>query len=160
MKEALKLAWGFVRGQIDLPADVLKQMEAMAKRHISEAAADDFCGDQVQDYVFPGCLRPRRSWLPLPALAELGFAPDPDRREELLATCGVDSHIDAINGPTFALVLHNDGLTFKQGRVSHVTKAGQWFVFDDSKPHQVRESKKSTSYIVWTMPLKRIAAPR
>lgn len=150
----MRFEWGHVRGEVALPAAVLQNAKALARSQYAQAEAEEFCGDAVQDVVFPAWLAQRQQWLPLEELHALGFAPDNAGQETLLSTVGVDSHVDGINGPTFILVLHNDGLTFRQGSVSHKTKAGQWFVFDDAKPHQVRETVRSSCYVCWSVPLR------
>lgn len=147
-------ALGSIQGKVALPPKVFLAANALAEGYYLKAEAADFCGDPVEDILFPGWMKSRKSWLPVDDLAALGFEPSRDGREELLATCGVEPHIDDMNGLTFALVLHNDGLTFRQGAASHVTEAGQWFIFDDRKLHQVRESKKSRTYLLWTVPLR------
>lgn len=155
-KNMSAFALGSIQGKVALPPKVFLAANALAKGHYLKAEAADFCSDPVEDILFPGWMKSRKSWLPITDLAQLGFAPNWDMRDELLATCGVESHVDYMHGLTFALVLHNDGLSFKQGKVSHTTEAGQWFIFDDRKLHRVRESKKSTTYLVWTVPLKKV----
>jgi len=141
-----------------LSEDVLHTAAVLAKKHYAEAEAEEFSGDAVQDVLFPACLSARAAWLPHEELRALGFEVVPGLQgEQLLATAGIDAHVDSINGPTLFLVLHNDGLTFKQGRVAHKTRAGEWFVFTDSAYHAVRESAKSTVYLGWSVPLQKLA---
>lgn len=47
-----------------------------------------------------------------------------------LLTINADSHpliIDDFHGPVLLVVLHNDGLKFKQGKISRMPNAGDWF---------------------------------
>lgn len=150
----MKHPWGVIQGTVTLPASVISSARDLSKEYFRQAAAQDFCGDPVEDLGFPSWMGERRLWINEAELRVLGFAPASG--EQLLATVSVDPHVDAIHGPVMALVLHNDGLTFKQGRVSHKTAVGEWFIFDDRKPHQVRESKKSTTYLLWSLPLREL----
>lgn len=98
------------------------------------------------------------SWFPTVALAAMGLERG-KAAHEFLATVGIDAHQDHIHGPVLIWVLHNDGLTFKQGKVSHKTAAGEWFVFDDHQNHGVKECKKCKkdgAYLCWAVPLQRI----
>lgn len=145
--------WGVVRGRVDLPATVVASAAAMAHSYFKEAEASEFSGDPVEEELVPSWMDCREQWLPHEQLHELGFKIDMIEMEQLLLTVGVDSHIDAIHGPVFILVLHNNGMTFKQARISHKTQVGEWFVFDDCKAHAVRESATSTAYVCWSVPL-------
>ncbi|MCQ0034318.1 hypothetical protein [Burkholderia glumae] len=53
-------------------------------------------------------------------------------------------------------VLHNDGLGFKQGRVRHIPSAGDWFIFDDRKPHAANEAPGRSTFVAWNIPIVRI----
>jgi hypothetical protein len=55
-------------------------------------------------------------------------------------------------------VIHNDGLKFRQGRVSHAPKAGEWFVFDDRKLHGVSSGKGRATFIGWAIPVELVRA--
>jgi hypothetical protein len=98
-------------------------------------------------------MRGCQSWLPVTELKALGFRVSGSAKQQLLATVGVEAHVDALHGPVLIVALYNDGLTFRQGREAHKTQAGEWFVFDDRKPHSVRETAKSTTYLCWSVPL-------
>lgn len=154
MTTATTFAWGALQGRIELPDAVLAGAAKLAREHHAQAEADEFCGEPVEDYLFPDWMTDRAGLLPLAELRGLGFEPLGVKHEQLLATVGVDPHEDGIHGPVAIVVLHNDGMRFKQGRQSHKTAAGEWFIFDDSRVHEVRETAKSTSYVCWSIPLK------
>ena len=88
-------------------------------------------------------------------LTAAGFRLD-GRGEEMVVTLGVDQHVDGIYGPVLCLVLHNEGLTFRQGKVSHKPLAGDWFIFNDSAKHGVKEAKGSTAFVGLTLSLEKI----
>ena len=48
-----------------------------------------------------------------------------------MVTAGADQRTDNFHGPVLLVVLHNDGLKFKQGKISHAPTAGEWFIFND-----------------------------
>jgi hypothetical protein len=70
------------------------------------------------------------------------------------ATCGVEKHVDNMDGLSVCLVLHADGFTFAQGRNRLRLQAGDWFVFDDRLPHEVKETEQSTTLLVLTHPIE------
>jgi hypothetical protein len=145
--------WGSLRGELALPPGVLTAAAARAKAHYGKAEAEAFCGDPVEDYRMPAWMSESGAWLPVAELKALGFRVSGSAKQQLLATVGVEAHVDAIHGPVLIVALYNDGLTFRQGRTAHKTQAGKWFVFDDRKPHSVRETTKSTTYLCWSVPL-------
>lgn len=144
---------GEVCGTIALPADCLADAADLAAKYFAECEAAEFCGDPVEDLDFPPSFKDR-AWrnnlIPHDALRAMGLVAG--AREWLLATVSADKHVDT-EGLTLGICLFNDGLTFIQGRERHKTAPGQWFVFDDTKAHEVRESRTSTSYVIWTLPL-------
>ncbi len=146
--------WGAIQGSLPLTPALLDTARSLAQAHFAQAEAEEFCGDAVEDMLLPDELLPVMDLLPHQELLALGFEVRKDAQVQLLATASVDSHEDDIHGPVLIVALHNDGLKFKQGRQAHVTQAGQWFVFDDRKPHEVREGKKSTSYLALSVPLR------
>lgn len=151
------MVWGAVQGRIELELSALEAARSLAKRHFAEQAAVDFSGDAVETAPLPDWMPPRTDWFPAEAARALGFEPLSARTvrgEELVMTVGVDAHEDHIHGPVFFLVFYNSGMTFKQGRSSHVTEPGEWFIFDDRRPHLVRETKRSDTYLGWAVPLK------
>lgn len=154
-KAKSKPLWGAVQGSVELPTEVLTEAKALAAICYAEAEEEEFSGDAVQTMTFPTWLDNRKQWIPLDALKALGFEPNPAKEEMFMSTPGVDAHSDDISGPSLIVVLFNDGLKFKQGKNSHVTTVGQWYVFDDRLPHEVRDSPKSTVYLAWSVPLRR-----
>ena len=148
-------AWGEVHGKIELSRPVLARAEELVKRMYKLAEDADFSEDAVESIVVPGWAPKLESWEPVAHLECLGFRLKPEARMDLLFTVGVDPHEDDV-GPTLALVLHNDGLKFIQGKIRHQTVAGEWFIFDTTKTHEVRESAKTTGYLCLTVPLERI----
>lgn len=148
---AATFPWGKVQGRVAVPTEVAAAAAQLASEHYAEAEAAEFCGDPVDDVAFPAWMSERRAWLP-PDLRALGFEVTPT--DSLLATVGVDDHVDDIHGPVLAIVLFNDGLKFVQRSQRHVSAVGDWFVFDDRQPHGVREGKATTSYLVWTTALR------
>lgn len=149
-------SYGVVQGRIELSPDVAAGAKAYAKAVYADAEAQDFCGDPVVSDRPPEWAPDLEDWVPTATLADIGFQVAPDPRHELVATVGVDQHIDDIHGPVLCWVLHNDGLTFKQGRQIHKAAAGDWFIFDDRVNHGVKESKKSTVFVGWAVPLQTI----
>lgn len=49
------------------------------------------------------------------------------------------------------VVLHNDGLTFRQGKVRNKAKAGDWFISDDGLPHGVVEANGRATFVGWNI---------
>ena len=70
----------------------------------------------------------------------------------------MEPHVDNMHGASWALVLANEGLRFRQGRYAHVTRPGEWFVFNDYFEHEVEDTESSRSYVVWVVPLTALAA--
>lgn len=147
------VALGEALGSVYLPECVLSGAAALAKEFYAHAVAIDFA-EQVETYSMP-------SWLKavgddfIPDVSEFGFAVTKNRGE-IVATSGVDPHIDGAHGFVLLIVLHNDGLTFKQGRRAHKHVAGEWFIFDDRLNHGVRETRKDGAYVGWAIPLKKL----
>ena len=149
--------FGEIQGWIELGESVQREAAAFAAKHFQEAKAADFCGDAVEAFDTPSWAPNRTDFLPIDALKALGFQPlPPGPGEEMVATVGIDQHVDDIHGPVLCLVLHNDGLTFRQGKVSHATQPGQWFVFNDSANHGVKETRGDGVYLALVFPLHRI----
>jgi len=148
-----KFEWGRVQGTLEVPEGLRRQAHAAGQVAFAYAQAEEFCGDEV-------------TWLPdapWHAECELLFPEDEVRRlgfEQSVAgnfkvysTHGTDPHVDG-EGPCFVLVLANDALKFRQGKQSHITSTGEWFIFDDSQTHTVKASRKSTAYVFLHRPLK------
>lgn len=145
---------GRVLGTAALTEVVLRHARELAMAFLADQQASEFSGDLVDTLPLPTWLPELDSWLPRAILDAAGFAPAPDRPgHDLVGTCGVDAHVDDVLGPVLLLCLHNDSLTFRQGRERHRTMPGQFFIFDDRIPHEVRESRCSTTYLGWAVPL-------
>jgi hypothetical protein len=155
MAKTKEFPWGEIQGKVELPQAVLTNARELALQHYAEAESMDFSGDEVEDYPIPGWMADRLSWFPTTALQALGFKRASKTAERLLATASASPHIDDIDGPCLLLVLYNDGLKFKQGKQAHVTQAGEWLVFNDGIKHEVKEGRDTSSYLVWSVPLKR-----
>lgn len=149
---------GTILGSVSLPVHVVRNAAALAEEYFSAAEDAEFCGDPVETYAIPAwAKRDATHWLP--DLESLGLRRAPSgyrgRDELLVATCSVDPHTDD-EGLVLMVVLHNDGLTFRQGRTSHKPKAGDWFIFDDRKPHSVKEADGRATFVGWNIPVERI----
>jgi len=128
----------------------------LASRDYAEAEAEDFSGDSVRDIALPEWLGDTSLLFPVVELAALGLKVREAHHVRLYATCGVEDHIDNMDGLSVAVVLHSDGFTFKSAAQSLPLKAGDWFVFDDRLPHEAREKRTSTTLLVLTAPLEAI----
>lgn len=145
---ARPFAWGAVQGRVELTSSVLQAAETHAKAYFSRVKREGFSGDNVCVSSAPRWLPSPRSWFPTRAVADLGYERASGQDFNLLATAGVDLHDDHIHGPTFVLVLFNDRLKFRQGRQSHETLSGEWFIFNDKQFHGVSEiNAKATTYL-------------
>ena len=144
---------GRIEGHIELPRSVLEGAAALASDEYAAGEAEEWSGDLVRIPQTPEWLHDVIARLPLEALAEHGFTPRPRSKWELIATAGVDAHTDDAFGLVAAIVLFNDGLTFRQGRESHRTQPGQWFIFDDRSAHAVTNRRNTTMYVALTVPL-------
>lgn len=147
---------GSILGSIQLPDHVRHHSACLADEFFTAAEAVDFCGDQVETYAIPPwASRAASTWLP--DLSALGYRRSDGgyrgRAEVLVATAGVDMHTDD-EGLVLMVVLHNDCLDFRQGRVRHKPKAGDWFIFDDRKLHGVTEAAGRATFVGWNIPIE------
>lgn len=146
-----------VLGHVALPVSMTETASALAAEAWNAAAAQEFCGDAVETFCLPGDFPSAADLLSRHLLAQYGLAIDPDARQELVATYGVDQHQDHVHGLVLFLVLHNDGLTFRQGKMRHSSAAGDFFVFDDRKSHGVKEISGRGMYLGWAIPVRQLA---
>ncbi|MBB2984790.1 hypothetical protein [Paraburkholderia tropica] len=149
------LPLGSILGSVQIPGDVIRLSDELANEFYTAADESEFCGDQVETYAIPSwASRNGAVWLPdLTALGYRRADSDYRGREELLvATAAADMHTDD-EGLVLMVVLHNDGLTFRQGRGRHKPKAGDWFIFDDRLPHGVDEAPDRASFLGWNIPI-------
>lgn len=140
---------------VQIPADVIRRSDALAAEFYTAAEEIEFSGDQVETYAVPAwASRNADSWLP--DLTTLGYRRADGgyrgRVETLVATASAEMHTDG-EGLVLMVVLHNDGLTFKQGRIRHKPKAGDCFIFDDRLPHGVLEAPGQASFLGWNIPI-------
>ncbi|OUM00105.1 hypothetical protein [Variovorax sp. JS1663] len=152
---ATEFAWGAIQGQIVLPDEVAGAAREAGALAYAQAEAEEFCAESVVWLPDAAWMRLCEPLFPAGALLELGFVRTPGQRSRVYSTHGTDAHEDD-EGSVFVLVLANDGLTFKQGRQSHRTAPGQWFVFNDRQTHLVKETARSSSYVFWHVPLSRM----
>lgn len=152
--------FGTVLGRIELSESTVENSAKFAAQYFKDCEAESFSGEDVATFRLPYWAPQRSSWAPVAQLADLGYQLKYDnatcqygRGEELVATIGVDPHIDDSYGPVLCLVLHNDGLKFKQAGVSHVPAGGDWFIFNDRALHSVKEAKGESVFVALTFPL-------
>jgi len=142
---------GQTQGFINLPEAVLENSLKLARDFYRGAVESDF-SECVETYSLPPWLtQGAEDWIP--SVEHMGF----ERTKsggEIVATAGVDQHIDGAHGYVLLIVLHNDGLKFKQGRASHAHKAGEWYIFNDRENHGVKEVRGEGAYIGWALPLQ------
>lgn len=146
-----------ILGSVALGADIV----ALACRHAEEvwadAVASDFCGDAVSTFEMPASFPEAAALIPSAPLRAAGFRIDPDGAQQLVATYDVDMHVDNIHGHVLFVILHNDGLRFRQGNVRHIPVAGDYFVFDDRRPHGVAGVKGKGVMLGWSIPVLPLA---
>lgn len=143
------LALGSILGSVVLPEHVTRHATKCAREFFDVVEANGF-PDPVETTQIP--LWAERYGAPwIPDVSALGYR-RVGKREEIVATVGVDPHTDG-TGLVLMVVLHNDGLTFSHGKVRHKPKAGDWFIFDDRKPHAVKEATGRSSFIGWNIPI-------
>lgn len=75
----------------------------------------------------------------------------------MYATCGVEPHIDDMDGLSVCVVLHADGFTFKQSKTNLKLAAGDWFIFDDRLKHEVKNTAKATTLLIITAAVREVA---
>lgn len=144
-------------GHVELSAEVLEAFSDIAARDYAQAALDEFSGDGVRDIDWSGLAGlDVPALLPGTALRERGLR-IARAHPKLYATCGIEPHVDDMDGLSVALVLHSDGFRFRQGGRSMRLAAGDWFVFDDTIPHEVVEDESATTLLVLTAPVRRSA---
>lgn len=145
-------------GCVVLPSAVADAALRMAREDFDQAQENEFSGDSVRDYVLPAWLPEPAQILPAFELGQAGVAISSRRGVHMYATCGVDPHVDDMDGLSVCMVLHSDGFVFKQGKIKLKLSTGDWFIFDDRLLHSVVESKHSTSLVVITGPVLSIGS--
>lgn len=154
-----KIKFGEIQGNIPVPPAAVTAAARLAREEYDSAEANDFSNEAVEVHSIPSWAPALEAWWPKQALADRGYklregSPrDGKARQDIVVTLGVDAHVDDMHGPLLCYVLHNDGLSFKQGRVKSTPQAGDWFIFDDTVPHGVREAKGRSVFVGWTVPL-------
>lgn len=146
------LVMGAIQGKCSLPLHVIKGAARLATEFFAAQEALEFGGEAVETYAEPLWLkRGGATWRP--DVAFLGMKPT-GTQSELVVTAGVDQHVDEFHGPVLLVVLHNDGLKFRQGKNSHVPVAGEWFIFDDRRNHGVSSAPGRATFVGWAIPLE------
>lgn len=153
-KSGLTQPLGAVLGSVQVPDDVLRNAAKLADEFFTGAEENDF-PEQVETFAIPPwASRGGAVWLP--ALAGLDYCRAEGgyrgRQELLVATAGADMHTDG-EGLVLMVVLHNDGLAFRQGKVRTKPKAGDWFIFDDRRPHGVDSADGRATFLGWNIPI-------
>lgn len=149
------MSLGTIRGSVQIPSHVIRLSRKLVDEFYAAAEESEFCGDPVETYSVPNWVsRNSHTWIPQLAAhghrrADGGY---PSRAELLVATACVDMHTDD-EGLVLMVVLHNDGLTFRQGKVRHKPTAGDWFIFDDRLPHCVDEAPGRATFLGWNIPI-------
>jgi hypothetical protein len=85
----------------------------LAAADYADCVREDFCGESVRDILLPTWLGNIDMWLPTGDLHGMGLSPRGELAR-LYATCGVEPHIDDMDGLSVGIVLHSDGFTFGQ----------------------------------------------
>jgi hypothetical protein len=135
-------------GHIILPQDVITWAAALAARDFAEATGSEYSDESVRDILIP-------YWMDAAGLlAKTGAPLRAGGRSCIYATCGVEKHVDNMDGLSVCLVLHANGFTFVQGRNRLRLQTGDWFVFDDRLLHEVKETEQSTTLLVLTHPIE------
>lgn len=143
---------GEILGRCELPTHVTAGAARLADEFFTAQEEHEWSGDQVETYAEPLWLkRSGATWRP--DVSHLGMEVT-GRQSELVVTAGVDQHIDDFHGPVLLVVLHNDGLKFKQGKVSRMPNAGDWFIFNDRKKHGVSSALGRSTFVGWAIPLQ------
>lgn len=147
-------------GEVPLSALILQEAHALARRDYRACEAERFSVEEVRDIALPAWLRPVEQVLPIAELGKLGLSPCAGHHAHLYATCGVDPHVDDMDGLSVGVVLHSDGFTFKQGRTPLLLSNGRWFVFDDRLEHEVVAEDSATTLLIVAAPLQVRQVPR
>lgn len=146
-----KFVMGEIQGRCALPAHVVDGAAGLADEFFTAQEANDWSGDQVETYAEPLWLKRGGSpWCP--DVSQLGLKPT-GNQSELVVTAGVDPHTDDYPGLVLLDVLHNDGLKFKQGKITRKLIAGDWFIFNDRQNHAVSSARGRATFIGWAIPL-------
>lgn len=147
-----KIVMGGIQGRCELPAHVTASAARLADVFFTTQEELEWSGDQVETYAEPLWLK-REGALWRPSVMHLGLEPT-GKQSELVVTAGVDQHTDDFHGPVLLVVLHNDGLKFKQGKISHMPTAGDWFIFNDRLKHGVSSARGRATFVGWAIPLQ------
>lgn len=149
--------WGEVIGKAALSPAIVKKSRDLAMQFLRDQEAIEFSGHQIDTLEVPKEFGSADSWLPYPTLKDMGLElnkPLTSDNGMLVMTADADDHEDT-HGPTIFVVLANDGLKFKQGRVKHKPEVGSLVIFDDLRTHSVESTKESTSLVIWSVRLKK-----
>lgn len=154
---ATKPQLGVVYGNIPVHPSAIAPAAQLGLDFYDEAEAAEFSGDAVDAHSkMPRWVPALDTWWPKEALRELGLKKAAKGRQVLVVTVDVDQHVDDISGLMLCYVLHNDGLTFRQGKGKCTPVAGDWFLFDDRQKHGVKAANGRSVFVGWTAPLTEI----
>ena len=157
----LPFKFGQLHGHVPIAPPVAAAAAQLAHAHFKEQEAQEFSGDDVEVFTIPKWAPELQAWWPKKELEGMGLKlrETPNdfggiASQDVVVTFGVAQHIDAFHGPVVCYVLHNDGLTFRQGTKGFVPVAGDWFVFNDRANHGVKEGKGEAVFVGWIVPLE------
>ena len=142
-------------GTVALPEEICAGARELAALDFANCVSEEFCGESVRDILLPAGLGDIETVLPAVSLHSMGLGPRIERAR-LYATCGVEPHIDDMDGLSVCIVLHSDGFTFQQCGARRKLHAGDWFVFDDRLEHEVLDTEEATTLLVLTAPLLQV----
>lgn len=148
------LRCGEVFVKVSLPPSVAAAAARFASDYYNSCKAIEFCGDDVETFDVPSWVGNVGTLVQADRLGSMGYRwVGKLNGGELIATVGVDQHIDDAFGPVLCIVLHNDNLTFRTGKVSHKPKPGDCFIFNDRVNHGVKEAAGASVFVALTLPL-------
>lgn len=157
----LSFKFGQLHGHVPIEPKVAVAAAKLAHEHYKDQEAKDFSGEDVEVFSIPEWAPDLQAWWPKEDLKKMGLKLRSGKNDfggiasqDVVVTFGVAQHIDAFHGPVVCYVLHNDGLTFRQGAKGFVPVAGDWFVFNDRANHGVKEGKGEAVFMGWTVPLE------
>lgn len=130
--------------------DIASNCRRLADAFFAEKAAEEFNGDLVDtnEIGWVDRLAPAWSLFPWDEVRRAGYKPARSGpRPHVVVTAGVDPHEDQYMGLALCWTLHNAGLEFCQRGMRVRPRAGEWFVFDDRLPHEMRSAPGAAVFI-------------
>lgn len=147
------------RGVAAVPGVLRRRAATRARAFYDQQEAQEFSGDLVESEIpsVLGGLPDAIAAFPVRNLEIYGVRADfASSRADLVLTAGVDAHEDHLMGLAMCWVIHNDGLVFRQGPHKIQPRAGDWFLFDDRCPHEVRSAPGRSVLMAVTSPVMSI----